>query len=180
MGIRLKALVSILVLILLYAIYYFVLPLIINLDKFNPQITNFIKQEYGYKVDIEKPSFKFGLSPSIWLKADKFQLLNDDDTPAFYTEKPVIKVSLLPLILGRVNLKYFSSDNIFIDLYCDKELRVKLGQYMLIQKSDDIVDVNGAKIFVDKFTINLQDLSKSNKIKIVGNYFNLSKFKGLI
>ena len=177
MGIRLKALVSILVLILLYAIYYFVLPLIINLDKFNPQITNFIKQEYGYKVDIQKPSFKFGLSPSIWLKADKFQLLNDDGTPAFYTEKPVIKVSLLPLILGRVNLKYFSSDNIFIDLYCDKELRVKLGQYLLIQKSDDIVDVNGAKIFVNKFTINLQDLSKSNKIKIVGNYFNLSKFK---
>ena len=177
MGIRLKALITILVCVLLYAVYYFVLPLLINLEYLNPKITEFIQKEYDYKISIEKPVLKMGLTPAVWFKADKVELLNDDNTPAFYTEKPVIKISLLPLIIGRVNIKYFSSDDIFVDLYCDKDLHVKLGQYLLLQKSDNIMSINGARIFIDKFSVNLQDLSKNNKVKIVGNYFNLSKFK---
>ena len=114
MGIRLKALITILVCVLLYAVYYFVLPLLINLEYLNPKITEFIQKEYDYKISIEKPVLKMGLTPAVWFKADKVELLNDDNTPAFYTEKPVIKISLLPLIIGRVNIKYFSSDDIFI------------------------------------------------------------------
>ena len=177
MGIRLKALITILVCVLLYAVYYFVLPLLINLEYLNPKITEFIQKEYDYKISIEKPVLKMGLTPAVWFKADKVELLNDDNTPAFYTEKPAIKISLLPLIIGRVNIKYFSSDDIFVDLYYDKDLHVKLGQYLLLQKSDNIMSINGARIFIDKFSVNLQDLSKNNKVKIVGNYFNLSKFK---
>lgn len=176
MGIRLKTLILVFAILGVYAIYYCVLPRVINLDYFNPLITKYIKNEYHYNVKIENPKFKNALSPAIWLKADKFSILNDDGTCAFFVEKPLVKVSILPLIIGRVNVKYFSSNDIFVDVYYDKSLRLKLGQYLLLKTSDFMINLNGGSVFVDKFNVNFTNSDDKSKIKLSGNYFNIDKY----
>ena len=82
MGKRFNLLLIIFGMVVLYACYYFVLPNIINLERLNPKITKYVKEKYGYNISLDKPDFKMGYSPSIWLKADKLVLLNDDKTIA--------------------------------------------------------------------------------------------------
>lgn len=176
MGTRLKILLTVLCIMGFYAFYYFALPVVICAEKITPFICNKIQKELGYKINIEHPSFKMALSPSIWLKADKFQLLNYDNSVAMSVEKPILKLSLLPVAIGRANIKYFSANNIFIDLYCDKNLKVKLGQYILIKASDFIVDISGGQVDVDKFSINLTDNLKEQKTIIDGKYFNIDSY----
>lgn len=176
MGIRLKTLISLFIILGVYAFYYCVLPRVINLNYFNPLITKYIKSEYNFNVKIENPKFKTALSPAIWLKADKFSVLNDDGTSAFYIEKPLVKVSILPLIIGRLDVKYFNSNKIFADIYYDKSLRLKLGQYLLMQTTNFIINLDGGSVFVDKFDVNFTNSDDNSKIKLCGNYFNIDKY----
>ena len=128
MGKRFNFLFIVFCAVLLYACYYFALPHLINLKKLNPSITNYVKVKYGYNINIENPDFKMGLSPSLWLKADKFLLINDDNSVALSVNKPVIKISIIPLLLRQISLKYFSADYIFADLNCDNKRNVTIGQ----------------------------------------------------
>lgn len=176
MGIRLKTLISLFILLGVYAIYYCVLPKVVNLDYFNPLITKYIKSEYNFNVKIENPNFKTALSPAIWLKADKFSILNDDGSSAFYVEKPLVKVSILPLIIGRLDVKYFNCNKIFADVYYDKSLRLKLGQYLIMKTSNFIINLDGGSVFVDKFDIDFTNSDDNSKIKLCGNYFNIDKY----
>ena len=136
MGIRLKLLVGIFIFCAVYAFYYFALPALINFEKFNPFIVNYVKKEYNLNLKIDKPSFKTALSPAIWLKADEFSILNDDGSKAFSVKKPLVKISILPLVFGRLDVKYFNSDNIFADVFIDKSLNISLGQYLMMKTSD--------------------------------------------
>ena len=176
MGIRLKVLLTVFLLLGIYAFYYLALPIFIDLEKLNPFITNYIKKEYNYNVKIEKPDFKMALSPAIWLKADKFMVLNRDNSPAMVVDKPMVKVSLISIIFSKLNVKYFSSEKIFLDLYCDKSFRISLGQYLLNNDFDYKLDINGSKILIDKFFINFTDTVGNTKTVIDGKYLNIDRY----
>ena len=117
-----------------------------------------------------------GYLPSVWVKADSFYILNNDSTKALSVEKPVLKISLIPLIFGKVNLKYFSSKNIFADIYCDDKLNVSLGQYLLVKMSNFILDLNDSEVYVNNFDVKLTDKAKGEKIVVNGKYFNIDRF----
>lgn len=176
MGIRLKTLLIIFILLGVHAFYYFALPRIIDLEKLSPIITKIIKKESGYNIKFENLKFKNALSPAIWLKADKIAVLNDDNSEAFYVEKPMLKVSLIPLIIGKINLKYFSSDMIFADIYADKSLKIRLGQYVLEPQKNMNLSINGASVFVDKYLINFTNTDINSKVVLNGSYFNIDKY----
>ena len=159
-----------------YAFYYIGLPYLLNLEDISPIISRYIKNEYGFNVDIKNPRFKMGYLPSVWIKADYFNILNDDKSKAMSIDKPVLKVSVFPLIIGRVNLKYFSANDIYIDLYCDDKLRIHLGQYLLLKMSNFVINISGSRVYINKFLISLNDNIKNNKIDIVGKYFNIDRY----
>ncbi len=176
MGIRVKTLSIIFCIVLVYAFYYLTIPKLLNLEDISPIISRFVKTEYGFNVKFDNPKFKMGYMPSVWIRADKFNILNDDKTSALTIEKPVIKVSLIPLMFGRVNLKYFSAKNIFAELYCDDKLRISLGQYLLLKSSDFMINISGSRIYVDKFLVNLNDKIRNEKIILDGKYFNIDRY----
>ena len=173
---RLKCLIGMFVLVCFYAFYYWGLPAILNLEKLSPIITAYIKKEYGYNIKMVHPNLKMGLTPTLWLKADSFEVLNDNNTKAVSINAPKVEISLLPLIIGRINLNYFSASDLFADVSYDDKFNVKIGQYLLIRASDFIVDINNSKIFLNKFAINLYDTSKNKKIVLDGTYFNIYEF----
>ena len=177
MGIRLKVLISIFAMLAIYSIYYWGVPACINLNKLSPLLTNYIENEYGYKVAYKNANFKMGLTPTIWLKADEFKILNDDKSTALIVEKPVIELDLLPLVINHVNLKYFSSDNIEASFTYDKNLHLSLGQYLLLKMTDSKVSINHSKILVNEYTFKFKNLLTNKSIIINGDYFNIDKFK---
>lgn len=176
MGIRLKILVIVSCVVAVYGLYYLALPKLLNLEDISPIISRQIKANYGFNIKIDNPAFKMGYLPAVWLKADNIRILNDDETNAMALEKPVIKISLFPMIFGRFNIKYFSANNVYADLYCDSKLRVSLGQYLMLKSSDFAITFSSGKVFINKFKIDLNDKIKNDKIVLDGNYFNIDRF----
>lgn len=176
MGKRFRILLTIFVFVGVYAFYYLAIPFLLNLEDISPVISRYIKDEYGFNTKIKNPKFKMGYIPSIWFSADDFSILNDDNSKALDVEKPVIKISLLPAVIGHINIKYFSAENIFADLYCDDKIRIKLGQYMLMRMSNFAININDGRVYINNFNINLNDKIKNKKIILAGKYFNIDKF----
>lgn len=86
-----KKIIALIILVFMYGLYYWGIPAIINL----PEKADFIEQralkETGYKISLKNPSMKMGLLPSIWVKADNFSILNDDNSQALSIDKPFVK-----------------------------------------------------------------------------------------
>ena len=176
MGKRLRVLVVIFSLVICYALYYIALPKLMNLEDFSPILSRFIKLEYGYNVKFEKPIFKMGYLPSIWIKADKFIIFNNDKSDALRVDEPVIKISILPLILKKTHIRYFSAKNIYMDLYCDDKLNLSIGEYLVdVNKKLDL-NISNSRIYINDFNFNLNDTVKKSKIVIDGKYFNIDKY----
>ena len=131
MGRNFKYLLTLLILTLLYGAYYRGIPALVNLPERVDLIEQTVLKESGYKIDLENPELKMGLIPSVWLKADGFYILNNDNSKALAVEKPCINIRLLPLIFKNLDIKHFSADNISANLVFDKDSKFKLGQYLL-------------------------------------------------
>lgn len=176
MGIRLKVLLSIFSMMVIYATYYWVVPICVDLNKLSPFITDYVKKEFGYTIAYKQAKLKMGLTPTIWLKADSFKILNDDNSTALIVEKPIVELDLFPLIINHVNLKYFSSENIEAGFSYDKNLHLSLGQYLLLKMTDSKVSINHSKISVNEYKFKFKNTSTTKEIIIVGDYFNIDKF----
>ena len=176
MGRNFKYLIILFSLTVLYSTYYFGIPAIVNL----PERASFIEQtvfkETGYKIKITNPSLKMGLIPSVWLKADKFDILNNDNSSAFCIENPYINIRLLPLILKDLDIKYFSANNATINLLFDKDSKLKLGQYLLDTQIKSPLKLKHASIDIDGYNINLEDKVQNKKIFLNGKYLTVNNF----
>lgn len=176
MGRNFKYLIILFSLTVLYGTYYFGIPAIVNL----PERVSFIEQtvfkETGYKIKITNPSLKMGLIPSVWLKADKFEILNDDNSNAFCIETPYINIRLLPLILKDLDIKYFSANNATINLLFDKDSKLKLGQYSLDTQIKSPLKLKHASIDIDGYDINLDDKVQNKKLFLNGKYLTVNNF----
>jgi len=176
MSTRLKTLISILILAGLYAIYYFVVPIAVNIQSRTPQIINLVKKEFGLDIKISKPTLKMGLLPSIWLDASNFAIIEKDKSKSFNVDNPKIKVQLLPLIFGKIQLAYFSCDNLKMELKFDKNSRFYLGNYLIVRNSNPILSFENAQMSINKYKIHLNDELQSKNILLEGNYFELLKY----
>ena len=176
MGRNFKYLLTLLILTLLYGAYYRGIPALVNL----PERVDFIEQtvlkESGYKIDLENPELKMGLIPSVWLKADGFYILNNDNSKALAVEKPCINIRLLPLIFKNLDIKHFSADNISANLVFDKDSKFKLGQYLLEIKKDTPLTLKHASVKLYSYNINLDDKLQAKKVFLDGKYLYIKDF----
>jgi len=131
-GIR-KFLIAAAVITLFYGLYYWGIPSVINIDKRIGFIEQKIFQHTGYKVAIKNPYIKMGHIPAIWFMADNISVLNDDNSKAVNLEHSAIKIYLLPLLAGKIQIGNFSSDKIDVNLVYTKDSRLLLGQYPILK-----------------------------------------------
>lgn len=175
MKIRLKALLSISAIVLLYAIYYWVVPIAIDIKGKVPLIQSFVKKELGAQVEIKDPHLKMGLTPSIWLDASYFGFSDGKSSP-LYVINPKIKIRLLPLILGKIQLAYFSCDEVNADLKIDKEGRFYIGKNLIFKSSNPKISIEDSKMDISTYKIKLNDELNNKKIFVNGDYFDLEKY----
>ena len=125
MGSNFKYLITIFSITILYGVYYWGIPAVINLPERVDYIEASVLKQSGYKIDIVNPDLKMGLIPSVWLKADRLDILNNDNSKALSIEKPCINIRLLPLILKDVDIKHFSANDISANFVFDKDKKFK-------------------------------------------------------
>ena len=107
--------------ILLYAFYYWGIPSIVNIKKNMDFIENKIQQKTGYKINVDQPRIKMGVTPSVWFMAENFSLLNDDNTKAAELEHAAIEINLLPLIFGKIQIGDLSANSIAANFIYTKD-----------------------------------------------------------
>ncbi|MDR1326846.1 MAG: hypothetical protein LBJ74_00410, partial [Heliobacteriaceae bacterium] len=122
------AILIILILIVLYGLYYRGIPAVVNLPGRAAQIEELALKQTGFKISLKNPQLTMGLMPAAKIKADEFAILNDDDTKALSAAKPELKISLLPLLFKKINIKYLYADDIEAN-FTFKDSKLKLGQY---------------------------------------------------
>lgn len=175
MKIRQKILTIISIFVLLYATYYWVVPFLVNIKSRIPLIQEFAKKEFGAQVELKEPNLKMGLTPSVWLEAESFSVLDKKSTP-FSIENPKLKIDLIPLVFGKIHLAYFSCDKVNANLKIDKKYRLYIGDYLITKKENPNFSIENAKMDIGTYQVALKDEFQNKNIKIDGNYFYLEKF----
>lgn len=176
MNARLKILIYIFAFIALYACYYWLTPLIVNIDSRTEQIQNFFEQRYGLQVEVKEPNLKMALTPAVWVSADEFIVHEDSGTP-LTIKNPKLKIRLLPLIFKKINLVYLSGDSPSLQLRFDKDYKFYLGNKLSIDRFKPYISLNKAKILINNYKIVIDDEIQSKKIKLTGNHFQLDDFQ---
>src|SRR5574344_581452 len=176
MKLRLKLLVTIFSFILLYAIYYWGIPAIVNIGGRRIAIEKWIKNNYGISLKLENPKMKMGLIPSVWFEADDLRIYDGNYYP-LEADNLKLKIELLPLIFKKLNIAYLSCDKLNADTRVDKGNRFYIGNYMIMQVSESALSVDNAKVLIQDYNINFKDEIRSKKILMKGKYFNLYDYK---
>lgn len=175
MKIRLKTLLIILVLVLIYAAYYWGIPAALNIQNRIPEIQKIAKRELGTDIKIENPQIKMGLTPSVWFDASYLEVIDPNASPLSVIN-PKIKIQLLPLLIGKVHLVYFSCDKISADLKIDKKYRLYIGNHLIIKNSNPKFSLEDSQMYVEGYNIKFNDEVQNKKILLKGDYFDLEKY----
>lgn len=166
----------ILSLIFLYGTYYWGVPSILNTPKFESFIEQKIEKITGYKTDFTNPKFKMGILPSVWLKADEFAILNDNQSKALSIQNTNLKLSLFPLILKHIEVKHFSSQKSFVYFTVEKDSQLKLGDYPIIMSSEPKFPITRASAYLKNYQIFVDDKVQNKQILLDGKTLNLEKY----
>lgn len=176
MGTKSKIFIGLLTVTVLYGGYYFGIPAVLNRPGNVDFLKTFIKKEYGFDTRITNPRIKMGYLPAIWIKADGFEILNNDNSEALSFKGITTRVKLLPLILNKAEISHFDADSLHVNLIFDKNSQLKLGQYPLIGLSQPKVTVNKAVVELDEYKISLKDETVDKNIILNGKDFILYDF----
>lgn len=113
-----------------YLAFLFVLPYAINLDKYTPQITEEIQKNTGFQVKIKglKVITAWNLSGGaqiektdfIYPTGEKFAQINNLD----------MKLSLLPLLFGKISVDSINLGKLFLDLKVEKSGKFLIEKHL--------------------------------------------------
>ena len=165
---RLKSLLFISICVLLYAIYYWIVPIVVDVQGKMPIIQKIVKRELGMQIELKDPKLKMGLSPSIWLESSAFSIIDEKSSPLIISN-PKIKIQLLPLLVGQVKLAYFSCDNITANLKVDKKNRFYIGDNLILKTTNPKVSIENSKMYIGNYNIALNDEYQNKKIIFSGD-----------
>ena len=176
MGKKSKILISLLTVTVLYGGYYLGIPAILNRPENLEFLKTYIKKEFGFNTQIINPSIKMGYLPAVWVKADGFAILNNDNTEALKFSGINTKIKLIPLVFNKADISHFRAESLVVNLIYDKNSQLKLGQYPLIGLSKPKVDINKAVVKIDEYKITLNDETVNKNILLNGKDFILYDF----
>lgn len=175
MKIRQKSLLVILICVLLYATYYWVVPLVVNIQSRIPLIKSLVKKEFGTEIELKDPELKMGLIPSVWIDASSFEVVDGKESP-LEVENPKLKIQLLPLLFGKIHIAYFSCDKINADLKLDKYNRFYIGNYIIMKASNPKLSLDNSVMDISSYEISFKDEIRNKDILLKGDYFDLEKY----
>lgn len=116
---------------ILYGIYLFIIPALINIPFFTNLVVENIQNKINIPIKITNPHFKMGMLPSIIITADKIDVINPNNTKVLNIENSYLKIKLLPLIFNNLYVENSKVDNLYVNFNISKNLVLSLGDYNL-------------------------------------------------
>ena len=92
-----------------------IIPKIFDLLK--PKFVAHFEKNYNYTIIDENFSLATGFSPYFNIKADNLEILNPNKKSIIRINHPSLKISFLPLLIGRINIHSAMVENIDANLY---------------------------------------------------------------
>ncbi|MDR1168050.1 MAG: DUF3971 domain-containing protein [Heliobacteriaceae bacterium] len=161
--------IALLTIILLYGFYLWGIPAIVNLHGHTGFVERQVLQKTGFRISMKNPQFATGFLPSIKLRADEFNILNADDSKALYIEKPYIKISLTPLIFGKLNIKAFRANNFVINFVLDKQSNLRMGDYQITE----FPKLTAKNVRIDSYKASLNYELRPKPVCLSGEHLNI-------
>ena len=174
------------IIIILECGFLFLVPFCIEKMLNKNAFNKFIQAKTNVQLEYLNPKVKAYLIPAFSVSFDKFNIKNKNTHNAFIeSEKIYLKISVLPLILKKINLKDISADNLslylvrnadgsfnFNELFPQKNKQVFKIQYnnsnidlkkLKISAEDNITGIN---TLIDAYPVLVKGNKKLNKISI--------------
>ena len=176
MGNKSKLLISLLTGTVLFCGYYFGVPAILNSQQSQNFIKQSIKKDFGLDIELNNSKFKTHITPTISFAADNFKILNSDKTNALYLENFSLKLNLLPLIIGKIEIKEFLAEDFFVNLVLDNELKLKLGDNNIPKTSKSNFTIQRASLGIKKYQVLFNDNYINKQVILNGSDFIITDF----
>ena len=108
---------------IVYAAFLFILPNVIDINRFTPMINKTVEEMSGFKFELINPKFKTTWKLGIKLSSDRISLKYENGEDFTNLISPSLEINLVPLIFGRVNLDkiYASEANLALTFTKDKK-----------------------------------------------------------
>lgn len=164
-------------LLLAEAVFIFIIPKIINIQKRVPFVEKLLYDKTDAKLHIENPVLKTYADLSAGIKADKFIITTKQDEMIIKSEDVFVRVPLLPLLFKNLNIKHISAQNIEANIIQNKDGKFNLEK--LVFKSDKKLiklKLRNTRCNISKYNIDFTDQKYNKHFLLKGNYFKISDF----
>lgn len=170
---------------------FLILPFALTpiLQGYSPKISEAIKKDSGFNMNFDKMQIVTTPKLTVGLKIKKIEALLPNNERFLQADNFQVKLSLLPILLGKIELDSIGTENIIADLKIQKDGKFLIENY--IPKSEQAEQPTQmqkpAKMFfklsnhlpnikIDKYSVNFIDIASAKKYSIVGNETKVSDF----
>lgn len=164
------------------SVYLFLVPKLIDLNSYKPQIENAVKTETGLNLSIDNIDFRTNLDLSVDVFIKKALLNYPDNKKLLSVDGASVNVSLFPLLFKEVEVKKFKINTPEINI-----LRFKNGKYSIdpilenMKPSGDKQSfkiVKGIGVEIKNYKLNLDDnfYDVPKKFVLAGDLIKISDF----
>jgi len=159
--------------------YFFVLPAIINIEKYKPEIRKYINERVSVPLELGKLDIDMTWNLGIKIKIDKALLKKKDKSEFINIGESYLEVSLLPLINKNVIIRYISINNPNATITRFKDGTFDVSKIFIqkgkkkykVKLKNTSIKLNNYKInFIDKYVL------PEKNIVLKGNIINIEHF----
>ncbi len=172
------------------AIYvvFLILPFIISpvLDAHSLEISQAVEKASGFKIKFEKMQLVTTPKLTIGVKIKKTEAFLPNDEKFLQADNVQAKLSILPMLLRKIELDVLSADNINLDLKVQKGGKFLLENYIPTQPQPQTTKASTKHFFklsnhlpninIDKYKISFIDMQTDKKYSIEGDKTKISDF----
>lgn len=153
----------------LYLSFLFILPNVVNINNFLPQINSEIEKQTGFKVALENPKLKTTWRLGVKVLANKVSVKYFDDSDFVVLTSPAIEINLPTLVFRHLNLDkiYFKDARVSLIFNKDKKYTIenhinKIVSNAQEQKSQEVqqqlpIELKNINIEIQNTKITLKD-----------------------
>lgn len=166
----------------LYLAFLFILPNAIDLNQYSPQISKAIQDSTNFKVNISGLKIKTAWNLSAGALIDKTDLSYPNGTKFAQINNLQVRLSLLPMLLGKIRVDKVDVDKIMLNLDVKKD-----GKFLIEDFLPKTTSANEQKpafkfsdhmpvISVNKYRVSFVDLKTAKTYSIKGSDLKISDF----
>ena len=157
--------------------YMWGIPAAVNLPQRKDNIEQQIYQKTGFALKLGNPQLTMGFFPSVWVKSDKIEVLNKDNSKALSVINPKVKLKLFPLLFKKIEVSHIYADKEDANFILTKNKEFYLGDYPLkLEKKDTKFSIEKINTTLGEYRINLDDRLNNKKVSLNGKYLNHGEY----